>query len=133
MKVRLRNFQKYTTDKQTPIINRFVEFLQKQVPLSHDLQIEFLDKRQGDMTTGVRKPHSLIYVLSGKRMLVDILRTLAHEWVHEYQHQKMGLSKKKKIKDIGGPEENMANVLSGIFIKKFQQNNPEFESLMYNE
>lgn len=133
MKVCLKNFHKYTSENQTEVINKFLEFLQKEVPLSDNLEIEFLNKRKGKMTTGVRKPHSLIYVLAGKRMLADILRTVAHEWVHEYQHQKMGVSRKKKIKDIGGPEENMANVLSGIFIKKFQKANPDFEHLLYNE
>ena len=133
MKVCLKNFHKYTTENQTKVINKFLEFLQKEVPLSDNLEIEFLNKRKGKMTTGVRKPHSLIYVLAGKRMLADILRTVAHEWVHEYQHQKMGVSRKKKIKDIGGPEENMANALAGIFLKKFCRTNPNLEKKVYGK
>jgi hypothetical protein len=43
----------------------------------------------------------------------------------------MGLDDKKKIQDIGGPEENMSNVLSGIFIKKFDKQNPDFKDRLY--
>jgi hypothetical protein len=64
-------------------------------------------------------------------MLVDILRTLSHEWVHEFQYQKLGLVDNAKIQNIGGPEENMSNVLSGIFIKKFDKQNPNFKDTLY--
>jgi len=53
--------------------------------------------------------------------------------VHEYQHQKLNLDNKKKIQDIGGPEENMANTLSGILVKLFAKKHPETENLLYNE
>ena len=63
----------------------------------------------------------------------NLLRTLAHEWIHEYQYQKMGLKDNQKIQDIGGPEENMANILSGIFIKKFEKQYPNHSKLLYGE
>ena len=76
-------------------------------------------------------PGSNISVLSKGRMLVDILRTLSHEWVHEFQYQKLGLADNAKIQNIGGPEENMSNILSGIFIKKFDKQNPDFKDKLY--
>jgi hypothetical protein len=79
----------------------------------------------------MRIPGSKMFILVKNRMLIDILRTLSHEWVHEYQFQKLGLDDKKKIQDVGGPEENMSNVLSGIFIKKFDQSNPNFKNKLY--
>ena len=85
------------------------------------------------MTTGVRKPGHKIFVLAHKRLLIDIFRTVAHEWVHEYQHQKMGLKDTDKIQDIGGPEENMANTLSGIFVKKFDKKNPQYSNVIYEQ
>jgi hypothetical protein len=85
------------------------------------------------MTTGVRFPKGEIFVLSGNRLLIDILRTLCHEWVHEFQHQKMGLKDNAKIQNIGGPEENMCNVLSGIFIKKFEKQFPKHSKVLYGE
>ena len=84
------------------------------------------------MTTGVRLPHSLIKVLAHGRLLIDVLRTLSHEWVHELQHQKMGIKDTDKTQDIGGTVENMANVLSGIFVKKFQKDYPEYDDILYN-
>lgn len=133
MKVCLKNSTKFLSKEQTNVLGKFLEFLQSKVPLASEIEIVLLGKREGLMTTGVRKPHSIINVLAGKRLLADTLRTIAHEWVHEFQHQKLGVGKKNKIKDIGGPEENMANVLAGIFMKLFQKKYPQFESLLYNE
>jgi hypothetical protein len=73
-----------------------------------------------------------IKVLVKDRMLIDVLRTLVHEWVHEFQHQKMGLKDDAEIQDIGGPVENMANVLAGIIMKKFQKEYPEFKKVIYS-
>lgn len=134
MKICLKNSKKNLSDNHLNVIKSFLEFLQNKIPVVNDIEIIFLNKRQEGMTTGVRKPHGKINVLSKNRMLIDIMRTIAHEWVHEYQSQILGISKKnKKIKDIGGTEENMANALSGVFIKQFQKNNPDFESQMYGE
>ncbi len=115
------------------LVKSFSEFLQSQVPLTNDITVEFLDTRQGSMTTGVRYPGNKIQVLSASRLPIDVLRTLSHEWIHEFQTQKLGVDDSKQIQDIGGPEENMCNVLTGIFIKQFEQNNPEFDGILYNE
>ena len=101
--------------------------------LNNDVDIKFVDERTMPMTTGVRLSQGGIGILAGNRLLIDILRTLAHEWVHEYQYQKLGLKSTDKVKDIGGPEENMANTLAGIFIKKFEKSHPEFTDQLYNE
>ena len=115
------------------LVKNFCEFLQSQVPLTNDITVEFLDTRQGSMTTGVRYPGNKIQVLSASRLPIDVLRTLSHEWIHEFQTQKLGVDDSKQIQDIGGPEENMCNVLTGIFIKQFEQNNTEFDGILYNE
>ena len=67
------------------LVKSFSEFLQSQSPLTNDIIIEFLDTRQGDMTTGVRYPGNKIQVLSSGRLPIDVLRTLSHEWIHEFQ------------------------------------------------
>jgi hypothetical protein len=85
------------------------------------------------MTTGQRRTHHIIKILSHNRLLIDILRTLSHEWVHEFQHQKLGLKEKDKVQDIGGPEENMANILAGIFMKQFQKKYPKMDKVLYDE
>ena len=56
------------------------------------------------------------------RQPVDILRTLAHELVHAKQH-----SEHVNIDpSTGSPEENDANVIAGIVMRKFNKLHPEF-------
>lgn len=131
MKVCIKSPKSDVNQEQLEVISSFIKFLQIQIPLSSDVEVNLTGDQSTTGTTGVRRPGSKMYILSKGRMLVDILRTISHEWVHEYQYQKMGLDDKKKIQDIGGPEENMSNVLSGIFIKKFDQQNPEFKDRLY--
>jgi len=131
MKVCIKKNKSEISDEQLEVISAFVKFLQSQIPLSSDIKINFTDNQKETGTTGVRMPGSNISVLSKGRMLVDILRTLSHEWVHEFQYQKLGLEDNAKIQSIGGPEENMSNILSGIFIKKIDKQNPDFKDKLY--
>ena len=133
MKIKLIFEKKSVNEKHYPMIKKFIRFLYKKYKLKSDLMINFLGKRKGRMTTGGRLPNGLIVVLCGKRIIRDILRTLAHEWVHEFQYQRMGLKDTQKIQDIGGPEENMCNILSGIFVKKFEKEFPQYSHLLYGE
>ena len=132
MKVCLKGMKNFPVEGGENLVRAFAELLQTQMPLKNDIKIEFLEQRQGEMTTGVRFPDR-IDVLSVGRLPIDVLRTLSHEWVHEFQHQKLGLSNNEKIQDIGGPEENMANALSGVLVKRFEKDHPEFENLLYGE
>ena len=131
MKVCIKSPKSEVNQEQLEVISSFIKFLQSQLPLSSDVEVNLTSNQSITGTTGVRMPGSKMYILSKGRMLIDILRTISHEWVHEYQYQEMGLDDKKKIQDIGGPEENMSNVLSGIFIKKFDKQNPDFKERLY--
>lgn len=113
------------------IIVKFTKFLNKEISLTDDIRIDLVDKKTKDMTTGVRESHHHIKVLCKDRMLIDILRTIAHEWIHEFQHQKMGVKDNDKMKSIGGWGENMSNTLSGILIKKFNKAHKELEKELY--
>ena len=133
MKACFKDINKFSTPEQIEVTKEFVKFLQTQLPLTDDVYITFTGNRDIKMTTGVRMPGHKIYVLAHKRLLIDIFRTIAHEWVHEFQHQKMGLKDTDKIQNIGGPEENMANTLSGIFVKKFDKENPQYSNVIYGQ
>ena len=133
MKVCLKKSGEFPKKDEVSVIKKFIQFLQTQSPLNQDVRITFTDARDIPMTTGVRMPNNEIVVLAKGRLLIDILRTISHEWVHEFQHQKMGVRDDVKIQDIGGPEENMCNILSGIFIKKFEKKYPEFSEVTYGE
>jgi hypothetical protein len=126
MKVCLKKSGEFPKKNEVLVIKKFLQFLQSQAPLNEEVRITFTDSREIPMTTGVRMPDNEIVVLAKGRLLIDILRTISHEWVHEFQYQKMGVRDDVKIQDIGGPEENMCNILSGVFIKKFEKKYPEF-------
>ena len=118
-----KDFKKYAN-----FIQKFTELLQREFPLKNDLRIFFLNQQKGEMSTGSRRSDNTIKVLVGDRMNRDIMRTLAHEWVHEHQ---MDVLKRKKGPDIGGQNEDEANAFAGRLIKMFEKENPEMEQLMY--
>lgn len=123
----------FFNEQQKEVIQKFINFLQDEVPLIKDCIIEFTEKRPYDMTTGVRVTPNQMFILCRDRMMADILRTIAHEWIHELQHQRLGLKEKEKTQNIGGPEENMANILMGILFKRYEKNFPDDKKTLYNE
>jgi hypothetical protein len=133
MKAVLKKPSNLFNPEQLGVINDFIKLLQSELVLSDDVYISFVEKRDSSMTTGVRRPNNEMVVLAGNRLLADILRTLSHEWVHEYQYQKMGLMDNQPVQDIGGKEENMANALSGVMVKKFVKKHPQLENILYGE
>ena len=115
-------------EKQMEVVKSFIDYLHKEIPLD-DVNVEFVNQRQGTMTTGVRQQDGTLKILAGGRMLLDVLRTVSHEWVHEGQHQILGWEIEGD--EIGGPYENQANSLAGVYLKKFQVNHPEFMKILY--
>jgi len=116
MKVCLRNISKNNLSDSVDVIKDFCQLLQSELKLKGEIHINFM-----------------IFVLCKGRLLIDVFRTLAHEWVHEYQHQSMGVRDDQPIQDIGGPEENMASILSSVFLKKFQKQFPKHMKKLFEE
>jgi len=114
--------------KHSDFINKFVKLLQREFPLKNDLKIFFLNQKKGEMSTGSRRGDNVIKVLVGDRMNRDIMRTLAHEWVHEYQ---MDILKREHGPNIGGQNEDEANAFAGRIVKIFEKENPDYEPKMY--
>jgi hypothetical protein len=113
--------------KKYKMFDKFFKLLQKKFPLKDDLKIEFLGVRKDKMTTGSRLPN-YIKVLCQNRMIRDIFRTIAHEWVHEHQ---MSILNRELGPDIGGKNEDEANAYAGQIIKVFEKENPEYVENMY--
>lgn len=109
-------------------IQDFIKFLNENYPINKNISIQFLPSRVGKMTTGSRNQIGEIKVLAKGRMLRDILRTLAHEWIHEYQ---MDVLKRDLGPDIGGINEDEANSISAQLLKIFEKKYPEKEYMMY--
>jgi hypothetical protein len=128
MKVTIKHIDSDVPEENYDFFNNFIKYLQKLYPLKNDVTIKFVGQREGDMTTGQRNTRNELLVLSKNRMNRDILRTLAHEWVHEYQRD---ILKRPKGQDIGGKNEDEANALSGSIIKKYEKKYPYDEKKMY--
>jgi Fe-Mn family superoxide dismutase len=120
-----KDFKKYSN-----FVNKFIKLLQKEFPLKNDVKIFFLNDKKGEMSTGSRMPNNIIKVLVANRLNRDIMRTLAHEWVHEYQ---MDVQKRKQGPNIGGKNEDEANAFAGRLIKMFEKDNPNLEEMMYEQ
>jgi len=129
MKVIIKHIDSDIPKDNYDFYNDYMNYLQKQYPLKKDVTIIFRGDRVGNMTTGVRNDNSEISVLSKGRMNRDILRTLTHEWIHEYQRTILG---RERGGDIGGQNEDEANAKSGELIKKFEKYHPDDESKMYD-
>lgn len=114
--------------QNTDVIDTFIKFLQEEKSLESDVKIFFMGERIGKMTTGSRTDTHELRILASERMLIDILRTLAHEWVHEYEFQILHWSDGP---DIGGRNENLSNIEAGIIMKRFQKKYPEFIEDLY--
>ena len=110
------------------LYDKFIQFLKKEFPLEHDIEIRFMSSRIDEMTTGARTNNHTLKILVKGRMNRDILRTIAHEWVHEYQRTVLG---RKKQKGIGSKNENEANAKAGEVIKKFEDKYPKMVDSLY--
>jgi hypothetical protein len=127
MKVNLYDKSSGLGSEQISVIQDFLRFCQKNSPLKKDVDIQLLGERFGKMTTG-SEILGRIKVLAGGRMLIDILRTIAHEWVHEFARQ-------RNIKLQGFntvSQENFANSEAGIMIRMYEKSNPQLTELLYN-
>lgn len=128
MKVTVKHFDKEHGIKNKKLYKTFIKFLQEMMPIKNDILVNLVDRRIGDMTTGSRSNDSTLKILTKGRINRDIMRTLAHEWVHEYQRTVL---KREKGQNIGGKNEDEANALAGSIIKKFEKQFPNFEDKMY--
>lgn len=128
MKACIHNKDKSLDKKRISTIIKFIKFLNQQYPLKRDIDVILVPERIGHMTTGSRKPSHSLKILTKNRMMRDILRTLGHEWVHEYEDTILNIPHKK---DIGGKNENIANAEAGKVVKKFEKEFPSIEDFLY--
>lgn len=128
MKVHLTIKNNSIDKKHHSIVKKFIGFLQNKLPLQKDIGIVIMNEKTSKMSTGSRLDNGLILVLGGKRIIRDILRTIAHEWVHEYQMSFLG---RKKGPNIGGKNEDEANALAGRYIKMFELEDPSSQKTLY--
>ncbi len=128
MKASIKHNNSGIDKKNYNLFEDFINFLQKKFPLKNDIKITFMGDRSGKMTTGSRSVEYGLKILSKGRLNRDIMRTLAHEWVHEYQMSVLG---REIGQDIGGQNEDEANAESGKLIKMFEKEYPEYDKTIF--
>ena len=128
MKVRITFNDTKFKDEDKGFIKKFIDLLQKKYPLKDKVTVKFLGKQIGAMSTGSRTNDSELKILAKDRLNRDIMRTLAHEWVHEYQ---MSVQGREHGPNIGGKNEDEANAFAGRLVKMFEKEHPDLENKMY--
>jgi hypothetical protein len=112
----------FLEDKQKEKLDKFVKFVKDQLELKQVPKIVIQNGRK-DLKTTANYNYNLddkvIKVNAKNRMLVDVMRSIAHEMVHHKQYEQGRL--KVKPPDIGGEIEDEANAKAGQFIKMFSK------------
>jgi hypothetical protein len=112
----------FLEDKQKEKLDKFVKFVKDQLELKEVPKIVIQNGRK-DLKTTANYNYNLddkvIKVNAKNRMLVDVMRSIAHEMVHHKQYEQGRL--KVKPPDIGGEIEDEANAKAGQFIKMFSK------------
>jgi len=107
-------------------LERFVEFVKKELNIENDINIRYQTDKDGIKTTAVYKyqdggdeefEQSEVRVYTKERALPDIMRSVAHELVHHQQNERGDLE--GKISNVGGPIEDEANAVAGQLLKKY--------------
>ena len=100
-------------------ISTFLKFCRDELDITNDIQVFLMRKENHlNITTGGYNPtDKCVYIIFEKRQIADVLRTIAHELVH----QKQDLQEKivGDIPDIGGVIEDTANALAGRLVKMY--------------
>lgn len=110
----------FLDDNKKEKLTAFVKFVVKELGIKHPPTIAIQKERGSIKTTAnydYEKENKVIKVYAGNRMMVDIMRSVAHELTHHKQWEDGHL--KVKPPDIGGPIEDEANAKAGQFIKMF--------------
>ena len=128
MKVTVKHIDSGLSSEDKKMYNDFIKFINSKYPVGNPLTILFLGKKSGVMSTGSQNMNGEIRVLSRNRLNRDIMRTLAHEWVHAHQRLVLG---RERGPDIGGQNEDEANAFAGRLIKMFENEYPNYNGLVF--
>jgi hypothetical protein len=112
----------FLTDEQKIRLNNFVKFSKEFLGLKSTPKIVIQNGRKDLKTTAnydYTGSEKVIKINGKNRMLVDVMRSIAHEMVHHRQFEQGKLSVRPP--DIGGEIEDEANAVAGQIIKLFSK------------
>lgn len=103
------------------IIYHFIDFAQMELGLKSLPQISLIDDssvaKEMRSLGGYNPSSNKLIVITNNRLTADILRTIAHELVHRKQDEDHILHPDSG--ETGSPEENEANALAGVLLRKY--------------
>jgi hypothetical protein len=100
-------------------LSNFLKFCRDELDITNDIRV-FLLKKDNDLnlTTGGYNPKDkCVYIIYEGRQIADVIRTIAHELVHQKQDLQGKI--KGEIPDIGGVIEDTANAIAGRLVKMY--------------
>ena len=121
--VQVKSFMRYINEAKEETITDFVRFAAKQLGLQQEPNIEFVDVRDGSMTTAAYSPSDCsMKIYRGNRATFDICRSIAHEMVHQMQDE----NGDELDGTTGSPCEDEANAVAGRLIRMYGSENDSF-------
>lgn len=117
--------KKQNTKKLT--IAKFIQFVKRELGFNKPYNVHLVTERDDSLKTyAFYNPQNFdIKVYVKNRGLADILRSIAHEFVHHKQNEEGKLN--QPVQDVGGEIEDEANARAGSLVKKFGYENPQFK------
>lgn len=115
----------FLSDENKERLSKFVKFVKEKLELETVPTIVIKNNRDGLKTTAnydYTQENKVIKVFGKNRILVDIMRSVAHEMVHHKQFEQGRLEVKPP--DIGGEIEDEANAKAGQYIKMYSKIDP---------
>jgi Zn-dependent peptidase ImmA (M78 family) len=113
------------------LLKKFLVFLKRELQVTYDIPVLLIDDAQfaKDIAAfGEISGDNIIRLSIINRHPMDILRTLAHEFVHYKQHVQKGIHHKNS--KPGSATENQANAKAGEIMRKYGSLHPELFDLM---
>ena len=115
----------FLNDDKKKKLSEFSKFVVKELGIKNPPAVAVLGKRDGLKTTAnydYSMDDKVVKIYGRNRLIVDIMRSIAHELTHHKQWEDGKL--KVRPPDIGFPIENEANAKAGQFIKLFAKKDP---------
>ena len=116
-----------STDERARRVQHFMRWCRAKLKLKQDLpDVEFSNEKDSEdmYHTGYYNDHdNKLWVYIGNRNMIDILRTVAHEFTHRKQHED-GMVKGDQSYP-GSPIEQQADAMAGYLMKLYGKQHPE--------
>ena len=110
------------------ILDKFLIFLKREIRFDYDIPIILVDDVdfcKKNKTFGLMYPDKIVISIVNRHP-IDILRTVAHEYIHHKQQ-----SEGKKLNgNAGSSSENEANAKAGEILRKYGSLHPELFDLI---